>query len=165
MWRKNTGFMGSLSIVDFHKDPLEYEMFPSRQIYKKVEVAFLDLGTGLDLDLNAYAFLEYQHTVTKEYDNFIPFKVSIDVDLWSLAHIRDLNHISKTIAFNAFKINILIAGSLFTTSTIKWQWHLYFIVYACAMVLSWPRNGDWHKRRNCWIKSLFLFSLHTRIFS
>lgn len=102
MWRKNTGFMGSLSIVDFHKDSLEYEMFPSRQIYKKLEVAFLDLGIELDLDLNAFAFLKYQHTVTKVSDNIILFKVSIDVDLWYLAHIP------KTIVSNAFRINILI---------------------------------------------------------
>ncbi len=99
--------MGSLSIVEFHKDSLEYEMFPSRQIYKKLEVAFLDLGIELDLDLNAYAFLEYHHTITKVSDNIISFKVSIDVDLWYLAHIRDLNHIPKTICSNAFKINIL----------------------------------------------------------
>ncbi len=52
-----------------------------------------------------------------------------------LAHICDLNHILKTIVFSDFKINILITGSLFTTSTIKWQWHLYFIAYSnCSAV-------------------------------
>ncbi len=47
-----------------------------------------------------------------------------------LAHIRDHNHILKIAVFNDFKINILITGSLFTTSTIKWQWYLYFIAYS-----------------------------------
>ncbi len=41
--------------------------------------------------------------------------------------------ILKTIVFNNFKINILITGCLFTTSTIKWQWHLYFAAY-CSTV-------------------------------
>ncbi len=47
-----------------------------------------------------------------------------------LAHNRDFNYILKTIIFSDFKINILITGSLLTTSTIKWQWHLYFIAYS-----------------------------------
>ncbi len=45
------------------------------------------------------------------------------------AHIRNLKHIRKTTIFSDFKINSLITGSLFTTSTIKWQWHLYFMAY------------------------------------
>ncbi len=52
-----------------------------------------------------------------------------------LAHIRDLYHILKTIVFNNFKINILITGCLFPTSTIQWQWHLYFTAYSnCSAV-------------------------------
>ncbi len=40
-----------------------------------------------------------------------------------------------------------------------WCWNLH----SGIMVLSWMRIEFWHERRNCWIKSLFLFSLHTNI--
>ncbi len=53
-------------------------------------------------------------------------------------HIHHLYHIHKTIVLNNFKIYILITGCLFhqmTTSTIKWQWLLYFSAYSkCSPV-------------------------------
>ncbi len=42
----------------------------------------------------------------------------------------DMTPLLKTIVFNNFEINILITGCLFTTSTIKWQWNVYFTAYS-----------------------------------
>ncbi len=47
-----------------------------------------------------------------------------------LVHNHDLKHVRKTIVFNDLLFNILITVSLFTTSSIKWHWHLYFIAYS-----------------------------------
>ncbi len=69
-----------------------------------------------------------------------------------LAHIHDLYHILKTIILNNFKINILITGCLFTTSTIKWQWHLYFSAYSNCSAVSHSNQFNF-----CWWYSFVLW--------
>ncbi len=89
----------------------------------------------------------------------------------SASHSRSQPY-SQTIVFNNFKINICIIGCLFTTSTIKWQGHLYFTVYSiCSAVKPskllclWKWRDDMNNlfllRRIYW-HSLTLGALQTR---
>ncbi len=51
------------------------------------------------------------------------------------SYLQSLPYSQNYIVFNNFKINVLITGCSFTTSTIKWQWNVYFTAYSnCSVV-------------------------------